>query len=277
MYSRLCKLMEQYEKFLLINWNPTMKLLPLLCLIGFLFSFAANSTAYSLKQTRQIAVLSTMFDQLIHRQINSEMAVERSVNALLRSYPEQIASVLKIAVAKYPQEYEQIICGAIRAEPALTSDVIDIILRSNVASIEDIISFAMTEEPAYAVEIVNAAVSHKPSKLENIVRVAITTEPIMAKHIVDSTMQSYPEKILDILAVAIKALPEQVVSIVRDTLRISPDNTEVVSIAVNSSSGNKAREIISTAVKSGISQESATAAAIAGGALEADIAKANEE
>jgi hypothetical protein len=264
------------NKFFIYQLEPPMKLLPFLCLIGLLISLTVNSNPHSLKQTRQTIVLSTMFDQLMHRQINPDMAVERSVNALLKRYPEQITPVLNIAVAKYPQEYEQIICGAIRAEPALTTDVINIILRSNVASIEDIISFAVTEEPAYAVEIVKAAVSHKPSNLENIVRVAIITEPLMAKQIVDSTMQSYPEKILDILAVAIKALPEQVISIVRDTLRISPDNTEVVSIAVNSSSANKAREIISTAVKSGISQESATAAAIAGGALEADIVKINE-
>jgi len=88
-------------------------------------------------------------------------------------------------------------------------------------------------------------------------------------------MLSYPEKLLDILVVAIKTLPDQVVNIVRDTLTISPDNTEVVSIAVSSSNGNKAREIIATAIKSGLSEESATAAAIAGGAKKTDIAKQN--
>jgi len=131
----------------------------------------------------------------------------------------------------------------------------------------------MIEEPAYAKEIVNAAVSHDPLDIENIVRVAIITEPLMAKHVVDATMHSYPERILDIFVIAIKELPDQVVSFVRDTLRISPDNTEVVSVAINSSSGDKAREIISTAIKSGISKESATAAALAGGANEDDIAK----
>jgi hypothetical protein len=59
----------------------------------------------------------------------------------------------------------------------------------------------------------------------------------MASHVVEATMKSYPEKLLDILVVAIKALPDQVVNLVRDTLRISPDNTDVVSIAIHSSHG----------------------------------------
>ena len=75
---------------------------------------------------------------------------------------------------------------------------------------------------------------------------------------------------------AIKALPDQVVNIVRDALQISPENTEVVSIAVNSTNGDKAREIIATAIKSGISEESATAAAIAGGANKTDLAKVDQ-
>ncbi len=253
-----------------------MKYLCFLFTIVFSFSFPAYSTSDSLIQTRQNEVLSDLFDQLIKRQTNTNMIIEKSVYALLKSYPEQIDSVLKIAITKYPLKYRQIMCGALRAEPALASDVIDIVLRSNIAKSEDVITFAVTEEPAYAKEIVNAAVLHDPLDIENIIRVAITTEPLMAKHIVDHTMQSYPKRILDILVVAIKALPDQVVDIVRDTLRISPDNTDVVSIAVHSSNGDKAREIISAAIKSGISEESATAAAIAGGAKKTDIAKIDQ-
>ncbi len=252
-----------------------MKSLCFLFTIILSFSFPAYSNSDNLIQVRQNEVLVDLFDQLMKRQINAEMAIEKSVKALLKRYPEQIESVLKIAIAKYPQEYRQIMCGALRAEPALTSDVIEIILNSNIANSEDVISIAMNEEPAYAKEIVNAAVSHSPVDIENIVRVAIINEPLMAKHVVDDAMQSYPERMLDILVVAIKALPEQVVSIVRDTLRISPDNTEVVSIAINSSKGEKARDIISTAIKSGISKETATAAAIAGGAKESDLAIVN--
>lgn len=248
------------------------------CLVVFvlIFSLPSHSNSGNSLHSRQTQVMTDLFDQLIKRQINSDMAVEKSVNALLTSYPEKIQTVLNIAINKYPSEYKQIICGALRAEPALTSDVIDIVLRSNIANTEDIISFAVNEEPAYATEIVGAAVSYNPLDIENIVRVAIITEPVMAKHVIDSTMQSYPEKVLDILSVAINELPDQVLSFVRDTLRISPDNSDVVSIAINSSSSDKAREIISTAVKSGISQETATAAAIAGGAKQEDIAKLND-
>ena len=253
-----------------------MKYLCILFTVALSFSFSVYSNPNSLVKVRQDKVLTALFDQLVKRQMNSEMAIEKSVNALLESYPELIDSVLKIAITKYPKEYKQIMCGALRAEPALTSDVIDIILKSNIANSSDVISIAVTEEPAYAQEVVNRAVLHDPLDIENIVRVAIVTEPVMAKTIVNDTMLNYPERMLDILVMAIKALPDQVVNIVRDTLIISPDNTEVISVAVNSSHSDKAREIIAAAIKSGISKESATAAAIAGGAKETDLAKVNK-
>ena len=268
--------MEQYENVFYLLIGSPMKSLLFLCIISLSLSFSAYSEQSSFIQKRQTAVLSNLFDQLIQREMNSEMAIEKSVNALLESYPEQISLVLQIAINKYPLEYKQIICGALRAEPALTSDVIDIVLQSNIASNEDIISFAVKEEPAYAAEIVDAALLHNPLEIENIVRVAIVTEPLMANHVVETAMKSYPEKVLDILAVAINVLPEEVIKLVRNTLRISPDNTEVISVAINSSNSNKSREIISAAIKSGISQESATAAAIAGGAKKADIVKLDE-
>lgn len=250
-----------------------MKYLCFLLFVNLSLSFSASSTQSMQFQSRQIEILSNLFGQLIKHQINSEKAIEKSITSLLKSYPEQIESVLKIALLKYPQEYKQIICGALRAEPALTSDVISIILSSNIASSKDVVSFALTEEPAYAKEIVNAAVSYNPLDIENIIRVAIVAEPIMAKHVVDATMKSNPEKLLDILVVAIKALPDQVVNIVRDTLKISPKNADVVTVAVNSTNGNNAREIISIAIKSGISEASATQAAIEGGARQIDIVK----
>ena len=95
----------------------------------------------------------------------------------------------------------------------------------------------------------------------------------MAKNVVNNTMKSYPEKLLDILVIAVKAFPDQVASTVRDTLRLSVDSSEVISVAVRSSHKEKAREIITTAVKSGMSKESATAAAILGGAKHSDIVR----
>ena len=97
------------------------------------FSFPAYATPNSAIKVRQEKVLTDLFDQLVKRQIDSKMAIEKSVNALLESYPEQIDVVLKIAISKYPQEYKQIMCGALRAEPALTTDVVNIILKSNIA------------------------------------------------------------------------------------------------------------------------------------------------
>lgn len=250
-----------------------MKYLTVVFTIILSISAPLHSTPYNSLDNRQEKIISNLFDQLVQRQINSSIAIERSVNALLKNYPEQIDIVLKIALEKFPQEYKQIMCGALKAEPALASDVIAILLQANIATSTDIVSIAVHEEPAYAKEIVNTAVLHYPDEIEDIVRVAILTEPVMGKSVVKNTMQSYPEKILDILVVAIKALPDQVTNIVRNTLRLSSDSTDVISVAVNSSHRAKTREIIATAIQSGISKESATAAAIAGGAKPADIVK----
>ena len=94
-------------------------------------SFPLHSTSYNSLKHRQEEIISNLFDQLIQNQINASFSIERSVNALLKSYPEQIDIVLKVALAKYPQEYKQIMCGALRAEPALASDIITILLRLN--------------------------------------------------------------------------------------------------------------------------------------------------
>ena len=224
--------------------------------------------------TEQKRVMTNLFDQLMKRQVNSAIAVERSVSSLIKNYPEKINLILAVAIHKYPHEYKQIICGTLRAEPALTSDVIEVILNSDIANISEIISIAVTEEPAYANEIVSTVANHQPDDIENIVRVAITTEPVIAQSVVGKTMSSYPEKLLDIISVAIKALPNQVANIVSDAIKLFPDDADaVVSTAVSPTKGKQSREIIESAIKSGISKEQATAAAIAGGANSNDIAK----
>ena len=252
-----------------------MKYTYVLLVIVVILSFPLHSTTYNLLKNRQEEVIANLFDQLIQKQISSEFSIERSVNALLTSYPEQIDSVLKVALTKYPLEYRQIMCGALRAEPALVSDIITILLQSNIAASTDIISIALDEEPAYATEIVNTALLHHPDQLENIVRVAISTEPVMAKNVVNDTMKSYPEKLLDILVIAVKAFPNQVANTVRDTLRLSSNSSEVISVAVRTSHKEKAREIIATAIKSGVSEDTATAAAIDGGAKHSDLVRIN--
>ena len=250
-----------------------MKYLCVLFTVVLSLSFSLHSTSYNSIEDRQEKVISNLFDQLVQRQTNTSLSIERSVNALLKSYPEQIDIVLKVALAKYPQEYKQIMCGALRAEPALASDVITILLQSNIAASADIVSIAVNEEPAYATERGNTVILHYPDELENIVRVAILIEPRIANNMVNNTMQSYPEKILDILVIAVQALPDQVANIVRDTLRLSPDSSEVISTAVSHSNNESAREIVTTAIQSGMSKESATAAAIAGGAKLTDIVR----
>jgi len=250
-----------------------MKYLVVLLCITFSINLSAKNPANFSVPLQQEQFIADLFEQLVKRQVNSSVAIERSVSTLLKNYPEKIDIVLKVAINRYPDEYKQIMCGALRAEPALTSDVVEIMLNANVTDSSQVVSIAMTEEPAYAKEIVSTAALQKPNEIENIVRVAILIEPVIAKKVVDDTMLSYPEKLLDILTVAIKALPNQVSSIVSNTIKLFPNNAEeVVSTAVSSTNGKRAREIIETAIHSGVSEEQATAAAIAGGASSADIA-----
>ncbi len=251
-----------------------MKYLVVLLFLSFSISLSAKSTPNFSISVQQEQVISDLFEQLVKHQIYPATAIERSVTILLKSYPEKIDTVLKVAIDKYPHEYRQIMCGAVRAEPALTSDVVEIISNANIADSSQVVSIAITEEPAYAKEIVSTAALQKPNEIESIVRVAILTESIIAKNVVDDTMLSYPEKLLDILTVAIKALPNQLTRIVTDAIELFPDSAEeVITTAVSSTSKERAREIIATAINSGVSEEQATAAAIAGGATSTDVAK----
>lgn len=252
-----------------------MKYLFVLFIFVVSISFPSLSTSYNSLSDRQERVIVNLFDQLVKKQVNPSLAIERSVNALLKSYPEQIDIVLKVALRKYPQKYKQIMCGALRAEPALASDVISILMKSNISTSSDIVSIALHEEPAYAKEIVNIALAHSPEQLDTIVKVALVTEPVMASSVVNNTMESYPERILDILVIAITTLPNEVMNIVKNTLKLSADSSDVISTAISSSTGEQARDIITAAVHSGMSYESATAAAIAGGAKPADIVNIN--
>lgn len=253
-----------------------MKYFVVLLFMTFSITLFAKQTDNFSASIQQEQIISQLFDQLVNRQLHRDYNIERSVSSLLKNYPEQIDTVLKVAIEKYPHEYKQIICGALRAEPALTSDVVETMLNSNIANSSQVIKIAITEEPAYAKEIVNSALSHRPDDIVNIVRVAILTEPVIAKNVLDDTMLSYPERLLDIVTIAIQTLPNRVASIVSDAIKLFPKKAEsVVSTAVSSAKSTSTREIIATAIKSGISKEQATAAAIAGGATSTEIAKVN--
>ena len=221
------------------------------------------------KQDRLIA-------KILHQQVKRHISIQNSVSTILTRFPEKVESVLKIALRKYPSEYRQIMVGAMNAEPVLACEVIKILLKAKVASDDEIIAIAVETEPAYAQEIVNIAVLNSPADIENIVRVAIETNPFVSDSVVNNTMNSFPEKIYAILSGAIKALPEQVSMFVSHTINLFPNRSEsVVTTAVTSSKPRHAQQIVASAIKAGLDEESAIIAAIAGGAKREQLAKVN--
>ncbi len=80
-----------------------MKYLCFILLVGLGSSFPAYSIPSNTIKLRQIEILSNLLEQQIKHQINPpNNALEKSISALLKSYPEQIESVLTIAIKKYP-------------------------------------------------------------------------------------------------------------------------------------------------------------------------------
>jgi len=241
-------------------------------IVLFLLSGLCTTSVYAkdiaeFKQDRLIA-------RILHQQVKRNVSIQSSVSAILTRFPEQVDSVLKIALRKYPTKYRQIMIGAMNAEPVLACEVIRIVLKANVASNDEVIAIAVAAEPAYAQEIVNIAVLNSPADIENIVRVAIETEPFVSDAVIHNTMSSFPEKIYAILSGAIQALPEQVSSFVRNTINLFPGSSEdVVTKAVTSSQPKHAQQIVASAVQAGLDHESAINAAIAGGAKREQLAK----
>lgn len=208
-----------------------------------------------------------LITKLLNQQVRQHISIQNSVSSILKRYPEKVDAVLNAALATYPDDYRQIMLGAISAEPALACDVVEKVIKANVATNEEIVSIAIKAEPAYAREIVDIAAKQNPAKIAEIVRIAIITEPFVGQSVMDNSMLTYPDKMLDILTAAITAIPEQAVSLVKSTLALFPGEGEkVITTAISSSHSHHSQEIVDAGVDSGISEDSAIAAAIAGGA-----------
>lgn len=240
----------------------------LVLILGYFFSVQAFAQTNTEKKQKRI--VAGFFAQ----QVKKNHSVGRSVNAMLKRYPEHVDLVVPIALDLYPRKYKQIITSAIHAEPALACDVIIAAVNSTVVSVEVAVSLAIEAEPAYAKEIIEAAINAKPENIHSIVRVAIKTDPFDKKDVVEDTMTKFPAQMLSVLAGAIEAIPAGVSSFVNSALNLFPNEAEhVVFTAVNSSKSKHAREIINLAMEHGITESDAIEAAIAGGATQEDVAK----
>lgn len=225
----------------------------LITLIFTISAFAGQNT-----QSRQKQLIA----HLIEQQIEINHSISKSVYKILRRYPEQVVLVLDVAFEEYPEDYEQIIQGAIRAEPALSNDVIDMAFKHQVAQCEDIIEIAVLAEPAYADDVVSSAIKSDPENLDEIVRVALRTEPLMADSIMTQTATEQPDEFTRIMELVFETLPDEIVKYVDIAITNFPEfSSEILATALNSDTENRDAELIDTAIAAGMDEQEAAATA----------------
>lgn len=204
---------------------------------------------------------------LLKQQTKQQISVRRSVSSILSRYPEKIDMVLSASLRLYPNDFEQIMLGALDAEPVLASEVMEHFLSKNVASGAKLIEIIVKAEPAYAQEVLKAAAIHSPDNIQELVRITIQTEPLHSKDIMSKTMMSFPERMGDILAGLITAIPQKVSQWVSHAFNLFPDDgEEIVTTAISSTNANHNKAILDAAVNAGLEKKVAHEVAIRAGA-----------
>ena len=232
-------------------------------ILSLLSVISINSVASEAMSKKQELFIT----QLITQQTKQQISVRKSIKSILSRYPEQIDKVLSIALTLHPEDYKQIMLGAIDAQPVFACNVMEHVLEQDIASSTELIQIVVEAEPAYAQEILATAAFHDPDNLEQLVRVTIQTEPLHSKDIMSITMTSYPDRMIDILSGLIQAIPEKVSKWVSYTFLLFPDSGEqIVSTAVSSTNESHNQAIVNAAVNAGLDKDLAFSAAVDGGA-----------
>ncbi len=229
-----------------------------------------NFTSYAMEsiENRQEDMISLLLTQ----QVQQNISIENSVNALIKRFPEKADIILKFALEYYPHKYKEIISGTIHAEPALSATVVAAILQAKIASCPEVVKIAINIEPAYANEIIQAAYKNSDDSIQDIVTVAVDTEPFISDSLIGSAKDK--QTMLNIFIGAVKAIPNQVVNLVKTALHLFPnDSADVIKSAIHSSHKQFDKEIVNAAVDVGMDKKLAIEAAIQGGASKDELAK----
>lgn len=244
----------------------------ILWVLPLFLALSSTSYAYSEPSDKQKRIIAGFIKQ----QAKNNIHVGKSISTILKRYPERADIILPIAFELYPSKSEQIVKSAIEAEPALACDVVIAAIDNNMLTTEQVIRIAIDADPAYANEIIETVAQRSEDKLEDIVRIAITTEPVMGHYVTKGAMKSFPEQMLDVLSGAIKAIPDQVTNFMQEALLLFPGKADtVIETTISHNSTVATQQIIDAAVESGINENAAINAAIAGGAKQSEIAKSD--
>lgn len=210
----------------------------------------------------------------LRRQVNQTMSVGRAISSIAGHYPQEIVSIVDIALDTYPDKYREIIFAAISAQPASTEEIVQLAIEKEVSSCPNIVQLAIKAEPTYVDFVVQAAAVSTPEELDEIVRVAVLTQPDAADSIVQTLSQEHPNKIVDIMTSALNAVPFVGEYVVDALLAVFPSEAEtVVETAVRESARQREQvmRILNTAQHAGVSQDKLKEYAMSAGLSEDDF------
>jgi len=216
----------------------------------------------------------------LKRQVNQTMSVGRAISSIASHYPQEIVSIVDVALDTYPDKYREIIFAAISAQPAFTEDIVKLAIDKDVASCPSIVQLAIKAEPTYVDFVVHAASVATPEELDEIVRVAVLTQPDAADSIVQTLSQEHPNKIVDIMTSALNAVPFVGEYVVDALLAVFPNKAQsVVETAVRESSEQREQviRILNTAQNAGVDKVKLKQYALSAGLSEKDFDSAINE
>ena len=128
----------------------------------------------------------------LRRQVDQTMSVGRAISSIAGHYPQEIVSIVDIALDTYPDKYREIVFAAISAQPSSTEEIVQLAIEKEVSSCPNIVQLAIKAEPTYVDFVVHAAAVSTPEELDEIVRVAVLTQPDAADSIVQTLSQEHP-------------------------------------------------------------------------------------
>ena len=207
----------------------------------------------------------------LKRQVEQNMSVGRAISSIASHYPQDIVSIVDIALDTYPEQYREIIFAAISSQPSSTEEIVQMAIEKEVSSCPNIVELAITAEPTYVDFVVQAAALSTPEELDEIVRVAVLTQPDSADSIVQTLSKEHPNKIVEIMTSALNAVPFVGEYVVDALLAIFPNEAQtVVETAVRETSQQhqQVNRILATAQNAGIEDYKLKEYALAAGLTE---------
>lgn len=219
-----------------------------------LFSSAVCATEFAEPEP----VVDPYQAKFLKRQVDQNMSVGRAIRSIASHYPQDVVSIVDVALEMYPEKYREIIFSAISAQPSSTQAIVELALEKEVSSCPAIVKLAISAEPSYVDFVVQAAANATPEELDEIVRVAVMTEPNSADTIVQTLSREHPNKVIEILTTALDTVPYVGEYVVDALLAIFPNQADdVVETAIRESSTQREQvlRILETAQDAGVSDE----------------------